>query len=54
MGNIATENAAGRRITTLLDAGSFVEIGGLLQPEQLILTCRKKSPRQMASLPVMV
>ena len=28
MGNIATENAAGRRITTLLDAGSFVEIGG--------------------------
>lgn len=28
MGNIATENAAGRRITALLDAGSFVEIGG--------------------------
>ena len=28
MGNIATENAAGRRITNLLDAGSFVEIGG--------------------------
>ena len=28
MGNIATENAAGRRIIDLLDAGSFVEIGG--------------------------
>ena len=28
MGNIATENAAGRRIIDLLDAGSFVGIGG--------------------------
>lgn len=28
MGNMATENAARNRITTLLDAGSFVEIGG--------------------------
>ena len=28
MGNIATENAAGRRIIDLIDAGSFVEIGG--------------------------
>ncbi|MCI9167857.1 MAG: carboxyl transferase [Dorea sp.] len=28
MGNIATESAAGKRITDLLDAGSFVEIGG--------------------------
>ncbi len=28
MSNIATTNAAGRRITSLLDAGSFVEIGG--------------------------
>ena len=28
MGNLATENAAGTRITELLDAGSFVEIGG--------------------------
>lgn len=28
MGNIATENAACRRVIRLLDAGSFVEIGG--------------------------
>ena len=28
MSNMATENAASRRITSLLDAGSFVEIGG--------------------------
>ena len=28
MGNMATENAASMRITGLLDAGSFVEIGG--------------------------
>ncbi len=28
MGNMATESAASNRITTLLDAGSFVEIGG--------------------------
>ena len=28
MGNMATESAAGNRITSLLDAGSFVEIGG--------------------------
>ena len=28
MGNMATENAAGNRIEQLLDAGSFVEIGG--------------------------
>lgn len=28
MGSIATESAAGKRITALLDAGSFVEIGG--------------------------
>lgn len=28
MGNMATENAAGARINSLLDAGSFVEIGG--------------------------
>ena len=27
MGNIATESAASRRITALLDVGSFVEIG---------------------------
>ena len=28
MSNIATENAASQRILSLLDAGSFVEIGG--------------------------
>lgn len=28
MGNMATEHAAGRRIQNMLDAGSFVEIGG--------------------------
>ncbi len=28
MGNDKTENAAGRRISSLLDAGSFIEIGG--------------------------
>ncbi len=30
MSNIATTNAAGRRISALLDAGSFVEIGGAI------------------------
>ena len=30
MGNMSTENAAGMRITGLLDAGSFVEIGGAI------------------------
>ena len=30
MGNMATENAAGNRISMLLDAGSFVEIGGAI------------------------
>lgn len=28
MGNMAAGNAAGKRINSLLDAGSFVEIGG--------------------------
>ena len=28
MGNNATDNSAGKRIAELLDAGSFVEIGG--------------------------
>ena len=28
MGNTATEQAAGKRINALLDAGGFVEIGG--------------------------
>ena len=28
MGNMAADNAAGKRINRLLDAGSFVEIGG--------------------------
>ena len=28
MGNMATESAASSRVTALLDAGSFVEIGG--------------------------
>ena len=27
MGNMAADNAAGKRINSLLDAGSFVEIG---------------------------
>ena len=30
MGNMATENAASMRINALLDAGSFVEIGGAI------------------------
>ena len=30
MGNMATENAASMRISGLLDAGSFVEIGGAI------------------------
>ena len=31
MGNVSTESAAGRRIDGLLDAGSFVEIGGAVK-----------------------
>ena len=46
MGNMATENAAGNRIEQLLDAGSFVEIGGAV-------TARKRKLRQTVSLPVM-
>ena len=34
MGNMATENAAGNRIEQLLDAGSFVEIGGAVTASQ--------------------
>ena len=52
MGNMATENAAGNRIEQLLDAGSFVEIGGAVT-EQQISTCRKRKLRQTVSLPVM-
>ena len=53
MGNMATENAAGNRIEQLLDAGSFVEIGGAVTAEQQISTCRKRKLRQTVSLPVM-
>ena len=49
----ATGNSAGRRIATLLDEGSFVEIGGELLPEAQISTCRKKKLRLMVLLPVM-
>ena len=46
MGNMATENAAGARISSLLDAGSFVEIGGAV--EIRISTCNKKKLRLTA------
>lgn len=42
MGNIATENAAGRRITALLDAGSFVEIGGAITARTTDFNMREK------------
>ena len=42
MGNIATENAAGRRITNLLDAGSFVEIGGAVTARATDFNMREK------------
>ena len=51
MSNMATENAASRRITSLLDAGSFVEIGGGVTARATDLTCRKQKLRETASLP---
>lgn len=48
MGNVSTESAAGRRIDGLLDAGSFVEIGGAVKARATDLACRKKKHRQMA------
>ncbi len=42
MGNIATENAAGRRIANLLDAGSFVEIGGAVTARTTDFNMREK------------
>ena len=48
MGNMAADNAAGKRINSLLDAGSFVEIGGAVTArttdEKLRGMCRKVHP----------
>ncbi len=38
----ATENSASRRIATLLDEGSFVEMVVLLQQEVPISICRRR------------
>ena len=42
MNNIATTSAAGRRITSLLDAGSFVEIGGAVTARATDFNMREK------------
>lgn len=42
MGNMATENAASGRINGLLDAGSFVEIGGAVTARTTDFDMRKK------------
>ena len=46
MGNMAADNAAGKRINSLLDAGSFVEIGGAVTARTTDFICRKKKLRQ--------
>lgn len=38
----ATENSASRRIATLLDEGSFVEIGGAVTARSTTSTCRRR------------
>ena len=40
MGNVSTESAAGRRIDGLLDAGSFVEIGGAVKAREMCIRDR--------------
>ena len=48
MGNMATENAAGNRIEQLLDAGSFVEIGGAVTARTTDFNMQeKKTPDQL-------
>ena len=54
MGNMAADNAAGKRINSLLDAGSFVEIGGAVTARTTDLTCRKKKLQQTVLSPDMV
>ena len=45
---MSTEKAAFRRVRGLLDAGSFVEIGGAVTARATDLTCRTKKLRQTA------
>lgn len=40
--------SAVERIESLLDAGSFIEIGASVMQEIRILTCRRSRRRQMA------
>ena len=47
----ATGNSAGRRISLLLDEGSFVEIGGAVTARTQISTCRKGRLRRTVSSP---
>ena len=43
MGNNATENSAGKRIAELLDAGSFVEIGGAVTARSTTFNLQEKA-----------
>lgn len=45
MGNMATESAASIRIATLLDAGSFVEIGGAVTARSTDFNMQEKRLR---------
>ena len=49
----ATENSASRRIATLLDEGSFVEIGGAVTARSTDFNLQEKRLHQTASLPDM-
>lgn len=49
----ATGNSAGRRIATLLDEGSFVEIGGAVTARSTDFNLQEKKLRLMVLLPVM-
>ncbi len=48
MSNEAAKTPAVFRISELLDAGSFVEIGGAVTARTRISTCRKAKFREMA------
>lgn len=53
MGNMAADNAAGKRINSLLDAGSFVEIGGAVTARTTDFNMQEKKLQQTVLSPDM-
>ena len=50
---MATESSASRRIATVLDEGSFVEIGGAVTARNTDFNLQEKKLRLTGSLPAM-